>query len=63
MTGFVSAFGVFRQWYFNNPPFQGNQLITEIGVLSVVSWVVQKDQILTDQWLSSNSRRRVFSKC
>jgi hypothetical protein len=34
--GYVSAYGVFRQWYFQNPPFQGNQILAEIGVLSVV---------------------------
>jgi hypothetical protein len=36
-TGYVSAYGVFRQWYFQNPPFKGNQILAEIGVLSVVS--------------------------
>ncbi|KAF2769678.1 MFS general substrate transporter [Teratosphaeria nubilosa] len=33
--GFVSAFGVFRSYYFTYAPFAGSQIVTEIGVMSL----------------------------
>lgn len=34
-TGFGAAQGVFREYYFRNPPFEGNQLVASIGLLIV----------------------------
>lgn len=34
--GFGATQGVFREYYFNNPPFKGNQLVASIGLLIVV---------------------------
>lgn len=39
MTGFGATQGVFREYYFRNPPFEGNQLVASIGLLVVVSFV------------------------
>ncbi|KAH6639091.1 major facilitator superfamily domain-containing protein [Boeremia exigua] len=33
--GFGATQGVFREYYFKNPPFQGNQLVASIGLLVV----------------------------
>ncbi|KAJ5026344.1 major facilitator superfamily domain-containing protein [Bipolaris maydis] len=33
--GFGATQGVFREYYFNNPPFEGNQLVASIGLLVV----------------------------
>lgn len=37
LKGFGATQGVFREYYFNNPPFKGNQLVASIGLLVVVS--------------------------
>ena len=36
MKGFGASQGVFREYYFKNPPFKGNQLVASIGLLVVV---------------------------
>ena len=36
IEGFGATQGVFREHYFNNPPFKGNQLVASIGLLVVV---------------------------
>jgi hypothetical protein len=36
-TGFGATQGVFREYYFRHPPFEGNQLVASIGLLVVVS--------------------------
>jgi hypothetical protein len=36
VQGFGATQGVFREYYFNNPPFKGNQLVASIGLLVVV---------------------------
>ena len=37
-AGFGATQGVFREYYFRNPPFKGNQLVASIGLLVVVSF-------------------------
>lgn len=34
-AGFGATQGVFREYYFKNPPFEGNQLVASIGLLVV----------------------------
>ena len=36
VEGFGATQGVFREYYFNNAPFKGNQLVASIGLLVVV---------------------------
>jgi hypothetical protein len=36
VKGFGATQGVFREYYFKNPPFKGNQLVASIGLLVVV---------------------------
>ncbi|KAF3042471.1 hypothetical protein E8E12_009952 [Didymella heteroderae] len=38
--GFGATQGVFREYYFNNPPFQGNQLVASIGLLIAVQVIM-----------------------
>lgn len=40
--GFGATQGVFREYYFKNPPFKGNQLVASIGLLVVVSIMSSK---------------------
>jgi hypothetical protein len=37
VKGFGASQGVFREYYFKTPPFEGNQLVASIGLLVVVS--------------------------
>lgn len=37
LSGFGSAAGVFREYYFNHEPMKGNQLLASLGVMIVVS--------------------------
>lgn len=36
-SGFGATQGVFREYYFKTPPFDGNQLVASTGLLVVVS--------------------------
>lgn len=36
VEGFGATQGVFREYYFNNPSFNGKQLVASIGLLVVV---------------------------
>lgn len=37
IPGFGATQGVFREYYFKTPPFEGNQLVASTGLLVVVS--------------------------
>jgi hypothetical protein len=42
VKGFGASQGVFREYYFKNPPFEGNQLVATTGLLVVVRLFRQK---------------------
>jgi hypothetical protein len=35
--GFPSTFGVFREYFFKNPPFEGAQEVAYVGPIGLVS--------------------------
>ncbi|TID19646.1 putative Mch2p [Venturia nashicola] len=57
-AGFGSTFGVFREYYFNHPPFQGNQLVTEIGVMNIQGLLQLMSPVLLRVINDRNPRRK-----